>query len=90
VKLRTMVWSDWGAQKVTRQLPSPQTGAATASSSVWGVGSCVHKTPGNIGMKCQVQECSNFSSFKYIFSPLLVIKVQGQDASFLLDICFDS
>lgn len=55
-----------------------------------GAGSYVHKPPGNFGIKCHSQECSNFTSFKYIFSPLLIIKVQGRDASFLVDICFDS
>lgn len=54
-----------------------------------GAAPFTHKAQGSLGIKCS-QECTHFTSFNFIFSPLPVIKVQGRGASFLMDIRFDS
>lgn len=56
----------------------------------WGLGHMCTNPQGILRLNVTLRNAVTSLLFKYIFSPLPVIKVQGRDASFLVDICFDS
>lgn len=69
---------------------SPQTGTAAPCSSAGGLGHTCASPQGILRLNVTLRNAVTSLLFKYIFSLLPVIKVQGRDASFLVDICFDS
>lgn len=71
------------------QLPA-LTGAAAPCSSPGVLGHSCTSPQGILRLNVTLRNAVTSLLFKYIFSPLPVIKVQGRDASFLVDICFDS
>lgn len=69
---------------------SPQTGAADPCSSLGELGPTCTSPQRILRLNVTLRNAVTSLIFKYIFSLLPVIKVQGRDASFLVDICFDS